>query len=74
MKIENINYKSISQYIEDLKLDYKNLSEYELLSIAIQQQRNDIFASGLSVSQTDSHPSAIEAIAIQLGYTTKSAY
>lgn len=61
------NFKSIYKYCDDLKLDYPKLSEYELLSIAVQMQRNDILKAGLVVFETDGSPSALEAIAMQLG-------
>ncbi|SHJ66373.1 hypothetical protein [Bacteroides stercorirosoris] len=61
------NFKSIYKYYNDLKLDYPKLSDYELLSIAVQMQRNDILKAGLTVFETDGTPPALEAIAIQLG-------
>ncbi|MEI6352673.1 MAG: histidine kinase [Candidatus Nomurabacteria bacterium] len=60
------NYNSIREEVNKLKLDYDKLSDYELLSIAVQKQRNQILASALGVSQTDNHPSFIEDIAIHL--------
>lgn len=61
------NFKSIYKYCDDLKLDYPKLSDYELLSIAVQMQRNDILKAGLTVFKTGGTPPALEAIAIQLG-------
>lgn len=55
--------------VKDLKLDYPKLSDYEVLNLAIQIQRNQILESGFNVSYTDKHPSALEAVAIALGYT-----
>ena len=66
------NYYSISTIVKELKLDYPKLSNYELLTIAVQKQRNEIIASGLSVNKEDKYPSATEAIAIQLGYKENS--
>lgn len=61
------NFKSIYKYCDDLKLDYPKLSDYELLLIAVQMQRNDILKAGLTVFETDTTPPALEAIAMQLG-------
>jgi hypothetical protein len=61
--------QSYSLIVADLKLDYPKLSEYELLNLAIQIQRNQILQAGLNVSSQDKYPSALEAIAISLGYT-----
>ena len=55
--------------VKDLKLDYPKLSDFEVLNLAIQIQRNQILQAGLNVSSSDKHPSALEAIAISLGYT-----
>lgn len=62
------NFKSVKEYFEELKEDYPDLSDYQLLDAAIQLQRNDILVAGLQVSQNNNHPSGIEAIAISLGY------
>ena len=64
--------EAYNKIVKDLKLDYPKLSDYELLSIAVQQQRNEILIAGLNVSRTDKYPSAIEAIAIQLGFSTSN--
>lgn len=39
--------KTLIEITQDLKLHYPNLSDYELLSIAVQLQRNYILASKL---------------------------
>ena len=67
------NFKTIHQYCDNLKLDYPKLSDFELLSIAVQMQKNDILRAGLNVPQTDSYPSALEAIAIMLGMKREGA-
>lgn len=67
------NFKSIYKYCDDLKLDYPKLSDYELLSIAVQMQRNDILKAGLNVTQSDERPTSLEAIAMQLGITGDGA-
>jgi hypothetical protein len=61
--------QSHSVIVADLKLDYPKLSDYELMNLAIQIQRNQILQAGLNVSSQDKYPSALEAIAICLGYT-----
>jgi hypothetical protein len=61
--------QNYTQIVKDLKLDYPKLTDYEVLNLAIQIQRNQILESGFNVSYTNKHPSALEAIAIALGYT-----
>lgn len=60
------NFKNLNKYYDNLKSGYPNLTDFELLSIAVQIQRNDILIAGLTVSQLDKHPSALEKIAILL--------
>lgn len=60
--------KDYSRIAEQLKEEYSKLSDFEILSLAIQIQRNQILENGLAVSSSDKHPSALEAIAIALGY------
>lgn len=65
MKLE---IKDYSQIAEQLKGEYSKLSDFEILSLAIQIQRNQILENGLAVSSLNKFPSALEAIAIALGY------
>ncbi len=65
MRIEIENYSRIAK---ELKEEYSKLSDFEALSLAIQIQRNQILENGLAVSSSDRYPSALEAIAIALGY------
>jgi hypothetical protein len=65
MKIQIDTYNRIAR---QLKEEYSKLSDFEILSLAIQIQRNQILESGLAVSSSDKYPSALEAIAIALGY------
>ncbi|MND80472.1 hypothetical protein D3C80_722440 [compost metagenome] len=65
MKLQIENYNRIAK---QLKEEYSKLSDFEILSIAIQIQRNQILENGLAVSSSDKYPSALEAIAISLGY------
>lgn len=60
------NYKNLSKYVDDLKKDYPKLTDYELLHVATQIQRNDILVAGLTISQSNRHPSALEKIATLL--------
>jgi len=57
-----------STIVKDLKLNYPELTDFELLSLAIQIERNHILENGLVVSRSDSNPSGLEAIAIALGF------
>ncbi|AOC95125.1 hypothetical protein BB050_02002 [Flavobacterium anhuiense] len=70
MKIEIEDYNRIAI---KLKEEYSKLSDFETLSLAIQIQRNQILENGLVVSSSDKHPSALEAIAIALGYEGRSS-
>ena len=65
MKNQIQNY---NQIVNDLKKDYQKLTEFELLSLAIQIERNQILENGFVVSSDDRHPSGLEAIAIALGF------
>ena len=65
--MDYLNFKNVNRYYDELKLDYPKLSDYELLSIAVQMQQNDILVAGLNVSQSDKRPAALEYIAILLG-------
>lgn len=70
MKIEIEDYNRI---VIKLKEEYSKLSDFETLLLAIQIQRNQILENGLVVSSSDKHPSALEAIAIALGYEGRSS-
>jgi hypothetical protein len=65
MKNQIQNY---NQIVSDLKKDYQKLTEFELLSLAIQIERNQILENGFVVSSDDINPSGLEAIAIALGF------
>lgn len=67
--MDEVSYKNIETYVEELKYSYKKLTDFEALSIAVRMQRNDILASAFVVSQADRHPTALEKIAMQLGAT-----
>lgn len=63
MQIQNYN-----RIAKELKEEYSKLSDFEILSLAIQIQRNQILENGLAVGSSEKYPSALEAIAISLGY------
>ncbi len=67
-----MSIKSVHQYAGELMEDYPKLTEFEILKLAIEIQRNEIFRAGLNVSSTDSHPSALEALAMAVGYNEGS--
>ena len=66
MKVRVQGYREITR---ELKKDYPKLSDFEILSLAIQIERNQILENGLVVSTDDSAPVGLEAIAVALGYT-----
>lgn len=66
MKTEIESYSIIAK---QLKREYPKLSDFEILSLSIQIERNQILENGLVVSPSDKHPSGLEAIGIALGYT-----
>jgi hypothetical protein len=63
-----LSYSEFEYTAKKLKESHPTLSDYEALSLAIQQQRNYILIAGLTVSDGNNTPSALESIAIQLGY------
>jgi len=60
------NIQDYQAIVKDLKLDYPKLTEFELLTLAIQIERNQILENGLVVG--NSNPSGLEAIAYALGF------
>lgn len=66
----NENYSQIGDICSALREDYPNLSDYEILNLSIQLQRNEILIAGLGVNSSDRVPAFLEATAIQLGYKT----
>ena len=61
------NIQSIQKLAKEFKEEYPNLSDFELLMVTLQKQRNQILQEGLKVSNNDKYPSALETIARQLG-------
>ena len=66
MKIKIQNYNEI---VKELRMDYPKMSDFEIVSLAVQIERNQILENGLNVSTDDSKPGSLEAIATALGYT-----
>jgi len=66
MKLRVREYTEIAK---QLKADYPKLTEFEVLSLAVQIERNEILENGLVVSPDDKNPSGLEAIGIALGHT-----
>ncbi|WP_417197876.1 histidine kinase [Bizionia sp.] len=64
MKTTVEDYNTIAKH---LKKDYPKLSDFEILSLAIQLERNQILENGLVINSEK--PSGLEAIAIALGFT-----
>lgn len=60
------NYYTINSIVKELKFDYHKLSDYELLTIDIQKQWNEIIVSELNINQENKYPSAPEDIEFQL--------
>jgi hypothetical protein len=63
-----ITIEDYSRIAKRLKEEYPKLSDFEILSLAIQIERNQILENGLVVSSSDKHPVGLEAIAIALGF------
>ncbi len=60
--------ESYDTIAKQLKKDYPKLSDFEILSLSIQIERNQILENGLAVSTSDSCPVGLEAIANALGH------
>lgn len=46
-----------------------NLSDFEALQIAVKIQQNQVLADAFGVSDSNKHPTFLEAISIALGYS-----
>ncbi len=57
----------IRNLVKDLKEEYK-LTNYEALIIALKAEQNDLIKTAFVISSMDEYPTALEAIAIGLGY------
>lgn len=65
----NSQIDTYSKIAKELKIDYPKLSDFELLTLAIQIERNQLLENGLNISRSDNYPTSLEAIAFALGYT-----
>lgn len=61
-KIMRSEIRSIYEIEKELKTNYPKLTEFEILSLAVQIERNEILENGLVVSRNDRTPSGLEAI------------
>jgi len=57
-----IGIRTYTEITKELKVNYPKLTEYEILTLAIQIERNEILENGLVVSTNDNIPSGLEAI------------
>ena len=69
-----MNYltEEVKSEAKKLRQDLPTLSVYESLKIAVDLQRNKLYAKANVISQKDDdYPVALEAIAMSLGYTNR---
>jgi len=66
-----VNVQNYNEIARGLKIDYPKMSDFEIVSLAIQIERNQLLENGLAVNRDDSKPGSLEAIAICLGYTDR---
>lgn len=59
--------KDAKKLANDLKEEFK-LSDFEALSLALKAEQNELIKISFNISNSDSHPTNLEAIAIALGY------
>jgi len=67
----NTEIKDYNTIAKQLKVEYPKLSDFEILSLSIQIERNQILENGLVVSTSDATPNGLEAIGIALGFTDR---
>jgi hypothetical protein len=63
-----MSIQSVIKYAEELKEYSKKLTDSDALRLAIEIERNEILRAGLNVSTDNSYPSALEALAMALGF------
>ena len=69
--------RSLSQDVQTLAKDLKEeyqLSDYESLKLALNAEHNEILKLAFVIDSSNHTPTALEAIAIGLGYKEKKAY
>ena len=61
---------NVKKNYEWISAEFNNagMSAAEKLSIAVQMERNQILKKAFALSDLDKYPTALEAIAIALGY------
>ncbi len=59
--------KDAKKLANDFKEEFK-LSDFEALSLALKAEQNELIKISFNISNSDSHPTNLEAIAIALGY------
>lgn len=59
-KIEN-TLRELDEIKKELKEYFPKLTEFELLQIAVQHQRNRILCAAFVISQTDSYPGCLRS-------------
>ncbi len=64
-------YSKIRENYNYLKEDFPNLTDFELMSLSIQEQRNEIIREGLGVSSFYKNPTYLEEILSVLHYIAK---
>lgn len=57
----------VENLAKELKAEYK-LTNFEALTIALKAEQNDLFKTAFVISSMDEYPTALEAIALGLGY------
>ena len=55
-------YSKIRENYNYLKEDFPNLTDFELMSLSIQEQRNEIIREGLGVPSLYKNPTYLEEI------------
>lgn len=64
--MDYVNFDNENKLAERFKMNYPELTTFQALELAIQKQRNQILIAAHAVSASDSHPSALEKIAMEL--------
>ncbi|NWJ49755.1 MAG: histidine kinase [Bacteroidetes bacterium] len=61
---------AVEELVKELKLDYV-LTDFEALKIALESERNYLIKTAFVITVSDEYPTALEAIAIALGFKIK---
>ena len=60
--------QEIDEIYDDLKRKFSKMSDYELMTLSIQINKNHILQRAFAV--TKGYPSALETIGMQMGYSS----